>query len=505
MKRLFLICGALTLGLSPAQAFTLTVFHVNDTHSRIEPAMVGGKEFGGMARLSTLAQRIRKSEPNVLFLHAGDAFQGTLYYNVYKGTADGLVLSMLGIDAMALGNHEFDDGPEGLLPFTRQVGFPLLCSNIDFSKEPDLQKRIEPWRILKVGRDRVGVIGVMTPDLPFIANMGPNLAMTDLDAAIRSSIEALKKQRINKIILLSHVGYELDRELATRHPELDIIVGGHSHSYLGNLAIQGFPAPMGSYPEVIGSTMIVQAWEWAKVAGLLQVDFDRSGRISKIKKATPIPVDDTITPDPRIETVVTALRKPIQALQNQPVGNTTSGITRDGTEKPMGNLIADAQLAAAQQQKAVIALMNPGGIRASIEPGTITYGEVISVQPFNNTLVVIDLTGAELLACLEIGAANNRILQVSRGMSYEVDLGLAAGSRVVRASLNGVPISPGTTYRVVVNSFLSKGGDNFTPLKDAKGYRLDTGSLDVDALIKFIQTQPNVSAQVEGRVVVRGG
>ncbi len=503
MKRLICLSGFALCLSTLSQAFTLTLFHVNDTHSRVEPAMVSGKPFGGMARLSTLAQNVRKSEPNVLFLHAGDAFQGTLYYNVYKGTADGLLLSMLGIDAMALGNHEFDDGPEGLMPFTRQVGFPILCANIDFTGEPGLDQRVEPWRIIKVGRERIGVIGVMTPDLPFIASMGPNLKMTDLDAAVRDSIAAIKKEKVNKIILLSHVGFELDQELAARHPELDIIVGGHSHSFLGKIDLPGFPPPMGPYPVKIGKTYVVQAWEWAKVAGLFQVEFDRKGQISRVRKAQTIPVDESIKPDPKVEAVVLALQKPILALQNQPVGNTTAGITRDGVEKPMGNLIADAQLAATQLQKTVIALMNPGGIRASIEPGPITYGEVISVQPFNNTLVVVELTGAELLRTLEIGAEANRLLQVSRGFAYEVDLTKPAGSRVTRATLGGTPISPTATYRVVVNSFLSKGGDNFTPLRDAKGFRLDTGNLDVDALIALIKANPDVAVSLEGRLKVK--
>lgn len=502
MRTLFFALG-LGLGfVASAQAFTLTVFHVNDTHSRLEPAMVNRKPYGGMARLVTLARNIRSKERNVLFLHAGDAFQGTLYYNVYKGSADLALLNLIRPDAMALGNHEFDDGPEGLLPSAQRAQFPLLCANIDFSQEPELAKHVKPWTTMRFGRDEVAVIGVMTPDLPNIANPGPRLRMLDLDTSIEKAIREVKAKKLNKIVLLSHLGYDLDQEVAKKHPELDIIVGGHSHSFLGDLKLEGFPAPMGPYPTQVGRTLIVQAWEWAKIAGLLQVEFDRSGTIRRVLKKQTIPVDESIQPDPVVESVIHAFQKPILQLQQAVIGQSQSGVTRDGNESPMGNLIADAQLAATAKQGTVIALMNRGGIRAGLEPGTVTYGGIISVQPFNNTLVVLDVTGAEIDATLETAANGGRFMQVSKGFSYTINASNPEGQRV-EATFEGKPLDPTKTYRVVVNSFMAKGGDGFTALRDARGYRLDTGVLDVDALIEFVRKLPTIEARAEGRVRVQ--
>lgn len=502
MKARSLAVLAALFGIATAQAFPLTILHVNDTHSRIEPTLVRGNPYGGMARLATLAKQVRQEEKNVLFLHAGDAFQGTLYYNVYKGAADGLLLNMLGLDAMALGNHEFDDGPANLLPFVTGANFPIVSANLDFSGEPGLAKAVKPWTVVKVGKEKIAVIGLMTSDLPFISSPGDTVRMLDLDQSLTNALKEIRDSKLNKVIVLSHCGYSADLEIAKNHPEIDLIVGGHSHSFLGDLKLDGFPEPMGPYPTQVGSTLVVQAWEWAKIAGLIQVDFDRKGVITKVLKKKIIPVDSKIPEDPAVLTAVRALQKPIQALQSAVVGNTPNGISRDGAESPMGNFIADAQLEATKGQKTVIALMNRGGIRASIEPGPITYGEAISVQPFSNTLVVLDVTGSELKETLEIAAKDDRLIQVSRGFQYVVNPQAGVGKRIELMTLDGAPIELTKTYRIVVNSFMAKGGDGFTPLRDAKGLRIDTGFNDVDALIEWIRKNPTASPKPEGRIKI---
>lgn len=490
-------------GWAQNRPFTLTLLHTNDIHGRVEPANVARQPFGGYARVATLVKRFRATDPNVLLLNAGDTFQGTLYFNVYKGLADAHLMNLTGYQAMALGNHEFDEGPELLAPFARAVRFPLLAANLDFSREPRLRDLIRPSTVLAIAGQRVGVIGLMTEDLPNIASPGPTVTMKPLDASLRTEVDRLTKAGVNKIIVLSHLGYQQDVALAKRFPNVDIIVGGHSHSYLGNLKIEGLPAPMGPYPTQVGDVLVVQAWEWAKLLGRIKLDFDASGKITRFWDAAPIPVDRRVTPDPVVQSAIEAFQKPIEALADEVVGNTTNGLDRDvsqSPEMPIGNVIADAQLAFVRQQGAKIGFMNRGGVRAAIDPGPITYGEIIAVQPFGNTLVVLDLTGAEIKAMLEVGAERGSFVQVSAGFSYTVKASNPVGQRVVAMTFEGRPIESAQTYRVVVNNFMAKGGDGFTSLANASGFRLDTGFLDVDALITYMKANNPAEMALQGRV-----
>ncbi len=486
-------------------AFSLTLLHTNDIHSRVEPAIVNRKPYGGYARVATLIQRYRAADPNPIVLNAGDSFQGTLYYNVYKGLADGALMNLTGYDAMTLGNHEFDDGPEGLAPFLKAVNFPVVCANLDFRNEPLLKDWVKPWTTVRVGGQRIGVIGAMTPDIFEIANPGPNVKLKPIEESIRASIRELNQVGVNKIVLLSHVGYEGDQELAKNIPELDVIVGGHSHSFLGDLKIEGFPTPMGKYPTMVGNTVVVQAWQWGMILGRLKIDFDAKGVVTGVRENMPIPVDDSIPEHPLVAATIQAFQKPIAQLQNQVVGMTEKGLDRNseaGIELPIGNVIADAQLAFVQKQGAQIAFMNQGGVRAPIEAGPITYGEIIGVQPFGNTLVVLDISGQGIKDFLEVGAEKKSYLQVSSGFSYGVSANAATGQKIRDMKFNGAPVDLAKTYRIVVNSFMSRGGDGFVSIANASGYRLDTGFLDVDALIEYLKAKNPIEMTREGRIVL---
>ncbi len=493
MRRLQLrICALTCLGLSlcaASQAFMLTVVHTNDVHSRVEAAIIKGKPFGGYARLSTVFKQIRATEKNVIALNAGDNYQGTVYFNVYKGMADAMLMEMLGYQAVAIGNHEFDDGIPGIMRLVGNTSFPLVSSNIDFSAEPILAKRITPYTVLKVGNEKVGVIGAMTPDLFQISSPGPTLNMLDIDMSIRRSIESLEKtEKVNKIILLSHCGYDLDKILAANHPKLDLIVGGHSHSYLG-APVENFPAPLGPYPTKVGNVNIVQAWEWGKVVGMIQLDFDKMGNVIKVIKAKPILVDEKVVEDPMVLRVINTLMMPVLAMKTQVIGETMVEIARGSQANPaspMGQIVADAQLAATSNRGTVICLMNSGGVRSGVDAGPITFEEAVSVQPFGNTLVILDLKGSEIKAALEVGAVKGGLIQVSKGMSYEVSKSAPEGSKIKKMMLNGTTIGMDTVYRCVVNNFMARGGDGFVSLGEAKGYRHETGDLDIDAFTKYL-------------------
>lgn len=483
------------------QPITVTILHTNDLHAHAEPTNIAKKPYGGYARQATLIQRFRKSDPNVILLNAGDTFQGTLYFNVYEGLVDLTYMNYIGYQAMTIGNHEFDRGPSTLATFVKQAAFPVLSANLDFTAEPALSGLVQPTTILTVNGEKVGIVGATTPDVPNISNPGPNVKVLDLVPTIQKSVDDLTKQGINKIILLSHLGYEEDLELAPKVKGIDVIVGGHSHTPLALPTITGFPKSRGDYPTMTkgldgAPVAVVQAWEWGKVLGRLQVDFDQNGKVSKVHDAAPVPVDESIPADKTVTALLAAAEKPILALKSQVVGSTETGLAKEGRgDSPMADVIADAMLAATSKYGAVAAFINAGGVRGSFEAGNITYGQAISVQPFSNTLVVLDVTGEELVKSLEKGTGGG-ILLPSEGTSYKV-----SGGKVTDVIVAGKPVDLAKTYPIAFLSFTAGGGDSHFVLRDAKGKRVDTGIIDLDALIDYLKAHKPTNAPKGKRVV----
>ncbi|RJF71983.1 multifunctional 2',3'-cyclic-nucleotide 2'-phosphodiesterase/5'-nucleotidase/3'-nucleotidase [Deinococcus cavernae] len=513
-RRLLPLVSALLLGSAVAAPFTMTVLHTDDLHGHLDPVKIGENTYGGYARQTTLIKQYAASDVNPLVLSGGDTFQGTLFYNVYQGLADVLFMNYQGYQAMAVGNHEFDNGPEALARFAQKAQFPLLASNIDVSTEPLLKDLIKPYAVLNVGGEKIGVIGAVTPDLPLISSPGPNVKMLELMASLKNSADALKAQGINKVVLVSHLGYSVEQQVAAAVPGIDLIVGGHSHTLLGTFDNKDFPKSEGPYPTIVqnpdgNKTLLVAAWEWGKVLGRIKVTFNDAGAVDSWE-GNPIPVSKDIAEDDTSRRMIATLSVPIANLRQQVVGNTGTGLNGNREvvrkrESTMANVLADAALAAAQPAGAQLAFVNGGGVRAGIDQGPITFEEAITVQPFGNSLSVLDLTGAQIRAALEHGVATwsenkGQFLHVSKGVSYTFDLSKPAGSRVTAVTLNGQPLVDSQTYKVAMNNFTAGGGDGFTMFQGAK--RLDTGTLDVDILVNYLKANPTLSAQNEGRIVI---
>lgn len=513
MKAKLIFLTAALLGAASAAPLTITILHNNDVHAHTDPVKVGENMYGGYARTATLINKYKAEDPNPIVLSAGDPFQGTLYYNLYKGMSDGIMMNVMGYQAMSIGNHEFDDGPAALAKFAAKVKFPVLAANLDVSAEPLLRDVVKPYTILTVGGERVGVIGSTTPDIPTISSPGPNVKVLDTKTALTDNVKALQDQGINKIIFLSHLGYSLDKEIAAQVPGIDVIVGGHSHTLLGTFDNKDFPASEGEYPTVVDNagqkTLIVQSWEWGKLLGRLKVNFDDAGNVQSWE-GNPVPVSADIAEEPTLAKVAKTLSVPIAHLRQQVIGNAVSAIngSREDVRKresTMANVLADAALMAAANAGAEIALVNGGGVRASIDQGPITFEEAITVQPFGNTLTVLTLTGAQIKAALEHGVATwdqgkGQFTHVSKGMSYTFDLSKPAGSRVTAVTFNGQALDDAKTYKVATNNFVANGGDGFAMFKDAP--KLETGVLDVDILINYLKANPQLEVKPEGRIVI---
>ncbi|MCB8932871.1 MAG: 5'-nucleotidase/apyrase family protein [Fimbriimonadaceae bacterium] len=511
MRRLASLLISLVAALAFGQSYTLTVLHTDDLHGHIEPVKVGKGMYGGYAKHVTLLMRFAATEPNPVVLSGGDTFQGTMYFKVYEGLADAFFMNLMGYRAMAVGNHEFDLGPKPLGVFARNVQFPMLAANLDVSGDPDLKDVIKRSVVIVVGGQRIGLVGAVTPQLPDVSSPGPTVKMLELMSNVQKEVDQFSAQGINKVILLSHLGYELEKKVAATVRGVDVIVGGHSHSLLGTFANPDFPASEGPYPTVVqnpggNKTLLVASWEWGKVLGHLQVDFNAKGAVTAWRGA-PVVVDASIPDDPFALSALDAFRMPILAASRKVVGKSDAGVPNEEgrlRESAMGDLIADATLEACAASNPDFAVVNSGGVRAPLPSGTITYDKLVEVQPFANTLIVMELTGKEIKAALEYGLSGleekeGRFLQVSRGFHYAFDASKPVGSRLLSASLKGQPVEDGRTYRVAVNQYIANGGDGFEVLKAAPGMRWNLGLVDIDALEAYVAKYP-LPSKPEGRI-----
>jgi 5'-nucleotidase len=242
-----------------------------------------------------------------------------------------------------------------------------------------------------------------------------------------------------------------------------------------------------------GKTLVVQAWEGDKVLGRLQVTFDDRGVVKSWSTTQPLAVDESVPEEPAVAALVEAFQKPIAAQRNQKIAVAAEALAKD---EQLGSIIADSMLAATAKQKVVLALIQGGGIRAALEPGDITFGNAISVQPFNNKLVVMDITGQQLQQSIEdiVEASRYRVLYVSQGTSYHLQPLKPAGQRVTDLVVAGKPLDPGATYRICVSDFVANGGDGIVTLKESTGYRYDTGLLDIDAFIDYLMAHSPIKA-----------
>ncbi|KQT45949.1 multifunctional 2',3'-cyclic-nucleotide 2'-phosphodiesterase/5'-nucleotidase/3'-nucleotidase [Devosia sp. Leaf420] len=490
MKKLLLGATALTLcaGFSTATyaEFTLNILHINDFHSRFDPITgsdsncdaetdAAGECFGGIARLKTIIDdtRAKYEGGNSLLLSAGDNFQGSLYYTTYKSKVVSDFFNQMGFDVVATGNHEFDDGPEEFLKFIEAAKFPIIGGNFDVTKDEGLRGKIEGSIVLDIGGEKVGIIGATTEDTPDIASPG-DVEFHDVIQYVRGASEALDAAGVNKIILLSHIGYNEDLNVAASLPLVDVIVGGHSHSLLGSMegAVGPYPT-MVTNPEGV-EVPVVQANQYGKYLGDIAITWDDEGKVTKAE-GEPFLIDASVTANEEFKTQLAELAGPIEEMTSQVIGSTTAKL--EGArevcrveECSMGNLLADAILDRVADQGATIAFQNGGGIRSSIDAGEITVGDVLTVLPFSNTLATVQISGADVIEALENGVSDiengaGRFAQVS-GLKYSYTLAKPAGERVSDVMVKGegdtwVPIDEEKTYTIVTNNYVRGGGDGY--------------------------------------------
>ncbi|MEI6215058.1 MAG: bifunctional metallophosphatase/5'-nucleotidase [Desulfuromonadales bacterium] len=557
---IFALGGCSSSDSASSQPLTVTIAHLNDTHSALEPtsqtfalnSTFGSNtqiQIGGVTRFKSAVDALRSKEQNVLLLHAGDAVQGTLYFTQYQGSADFDFLNLLGVDAMTLGNHEFDKGTKLTGDLVSQAKFPVVSANLDVSGDANLKGKVQPYTIKSFGSEKVGIIGLALTDTPNISSPGTNVKFNDPTASVNAAVSQLNAQGVNKIIVLSHMGYDDDMKLAKAVNGVGVIIGGHSHTLLGDPASyksSGYSTSVpssGDYPTVVKNpagknVLVAQAWEWFKILGSLKVTFDTDGSVQSYNGSPTLIVSDVIsqrtstttpyTPltvgsdaykaavaslpsaaklfgeDPAFKAKLDGYAGPIQTLKTTKIASAANDMKRGDNVGP-GPVIADAMVwkAKSLNLNTQIGIQNAGGVRTDILAGDITVGTVYTVLPFGNTLVVMELSGADVRNALEDGVGFQLGYDPPRtppymyvsGVSFNVTKSAPVGSRVSNvkvkdASGNFVTIDPSKTYRVVTNNYMAGGGDGYKTFNNTKGYKYDTGIVDAEAFMDYLKQVP---------------
>jgi 5'-nucleotidase len=518
MKTLLTTATVAALAAGTAWAdYSLTILHTNDFHARFEPISkydsgcstednAEGKCFGGSARLVSAVNAARARSDNSILVDGGDQFQGTLFYTYYKGKLAAEMMNKMGYDAMTVGNHEFDDGPEVLRGFMDAVNFPVLMSNADFSAEAMLADKLLKSTVIERNGEKLGLIGLTPHDTDELASPGPNVIFTDPVGAVQGEVDKLTAAGVNKIIVLSHSGYSVDKRVAAETTGVDVIVGGHSNTFLSNTSDRA----EGPYPTMVGNTAIVSAYAYSKFLGELNVVFNDAGDIISAM-GEPLLMDASVEEDSETVARIAQAAKPLDEIRNRVVAQTAAeivGVREEcrAMECAMGNLIADAMLDRVRDQGIEIAIQNGGGIRASIDAGPVTMGEVLTVLPFQNTLSTFYVSGQTVVDALENGVSQmeegaGRFPQVA-GMTFTVDPAAAAGARISDVRVGGVPIDLAKTYGVVSNNYVRNGGDGYKMFVNAENV-YDFGPDLADVTAEYMVKTGPYTPYKDGRITVK--
>lgn len=490
-------------------AWDLTILHVNDVHSAAAgvndrgPVYDDTNAVGGLARVTAfVADEKAKAKVQgkaVLALDAGDFWQGTHFFRTGGMPWAREAMRRMPWDAVTLGNHEFDLGCETLAQYVKALPFPVLAANLEKNPACPLSTTPLPATVVKdFGGVKVGIIGLVNDEGKDISEACPETNFADRAAALRRAAAELEESGVTHIIAVTHVGYEADQALARAVPAIDVIVGGHTHSVLGD-----HPHSEGPYPTVIAhddgsKTLVVQAGRSTRYLGRLTVSFDDAGRIVQFRGDLEELVPSLRRDESMHEFVVQSIEA-IRADQERFVGVNTSTLP-DGLDPCRegdclsGMATADAFLAWGRSRGAVAAILNGGAVRAAMPIGPVTHADLLDIHPFGNRIQVADVSGAVLREALEHGLSEPdvigpRLLQTA-GLRYRLNPSAPVGKRIVSAEIRtkeGIwaPILPENIYRIVTIAYLLGGGDHFSMLGEHAKI-LETGPLEVDVLEAYL-------------------
>ena len=536
------------------KAEQITVLHINDHHSHLKPdkrmsLMLDGKSTrvrsGGMPAVVAKIKELEADNKNVIKLHAGDAISGSLFFTIFKGEADAALMNEICFDAFALGNHEFNDGDKGVAKFidflkSEKCNTPVLAANIKpevgvSALTPNSETDyIQPYTIIKRGGIKVGIIGI---DIvrKTVMSSSPDETTIFLDEAetAQKMVDELKQSGIKHIIILAHYGYNNELELAKKIDGVDLIIGGDSHTLLGDFDKLGLNAA-GPYPTIvkgIGGKLVcvATAWQYSQIVGELTISFNEDGEVQSCKGTPHLMLADSfkrknsdgdrveiegverdavysqINADPKLSivqedasaaTLLDSFNIKVEEMLSIKVGEVKENLclvripgdsrskicspeqtASKGSDISMVVAHAFREMAKASD----IAIQNGGGVRTDIAKGDFTMGDAYKLLPFANTLVEMDMTGAEIKAVLEEALdyalqpdGSDGAYPYAAGLRWHVDTSKPAGSRLSNMEFKGrndsswSALDSSSTYRIVTNNYIASGRDGYLSFKTVK-------------------------------------
>lgn len=497
----------------------LVVLHTNDHHGHpVSFFQYPTSDVGGLPARATLVHRIREENRNVLVLDAGDLNTGRPESNFFKARPDIDGYNAIGYDALVLGNHEFDQPRQILLEQMAQARFPILSANI---RTTEGELIAQPYVVKDFGTFKVAIFGLTTKSTEIVGNPTHinDLIFEDEIEAAKEIVPHLKKQA-DVIIALVHMGlFPSSRRgaklLASEVEDIDLIVDGHSHTRM--------ETPVFVENRLSGRRVpIVQAWKWGLVLGRVDLVIQNKKVTDLSFKALPInlkrvekgvggrkifhSVGDPISEDPALMEILQPYVEKVNASLSEVIGHAEKAFPHEGSrerETALGDLIADAMLWSTADPGVDFAFQNGGGIRAGLPPGPITKKTIHEILPFDNSVMVLNLKGSEVLSLFEhvgkVRIGSGAFPQVSQGITFTLD---AKAHRCWNVRIHGKPIDLDRVYRVATNSYLANGGDGYGMLLKAVD-RYDTSRFQRDVLIDYIKSLGmSLKPRVHGRLKI---
>lgn len=455
---------------------------------------------GGLVAMAQQIERLRARAPErTLLVDAGDAWQGTYISNENKGQAITQIMSLLKYDAQAVGNHDLDWGQDVLRQRTQEASFPFLCANCADASGA-VPAYLKPYAVKDLGVAKVAMIGLILPSAASIIKdtSVAGLHFLPLAETVRKYLPEMK-QKADLMVAITHVGIEPlvpegDRALAAAVPELDVIVGGHSHTALRAAT-------------TVGKTIIVQTGAYSANLGDLELVIDPATKqvtASPTRSNELVPVASTNGAKSavvqQIQQIVDERKAVGKKYTERVVGRLVAPLDNPRQECGLGNLITDGLLEYGRQQnwKSDVAFYNMAGVRAPLPAGDITYGQLYQVLPFTNVVMNVDLTGKQLRAVFEAASGSAGRLHVA-GATFTYRFANPAGQRLLSATVGGKPIDDSRVYHVATIDYLFGGGDGHTEFKE--GTNVIYGDIEVDAVAAYMTAHSPLDPKVEGRIV----
>lgn len=514
MKKTNLLIGLAVIGAlsAPVAAGDLVILHTNDTHSLIEPGTDGK---GGVLQRKAIIDSVRKAEKNVILVDAGDIVQGSLYFKYFKGDVEYPLMNMMGYDIQILGNHEFDNGLEDLAKYYKTQKASRLSANYDFTGTP-LKGVFDPYVIKKVDGKKIGFFGInINPESLIAKDNYSGLVYHDAIEEANKTAALLKKKGCDLVVAVTHIGYKMepdkasDIKLAESSKDIDIIIGGHSHTRVD-------PADESNY--LVRNTegrpvMVVQTGKSGRELGYIKIDLD------DLVKDTPedfeyklIPVTDRFAAD-KLDSRMKAFLEPykvkVDSVNARVIARSIRGMSNSDRVGGYPNWVADfadwyGELVSDSLRSAGVniepvdfAIMNVGGIRSAMPEGEVTEGQLLSTFPFANRMVITRIKGSDIMDALGTAARKG-----GEAVSKEIRVTMTPEGDMENVYLNLEPLNPERYYNIMTIDYLSQGNDDLTGLGRGEELWRDSPEMIVP-LLRYVNMLTEYGLPIAGDTTPR--